>query len=266
LRDTLGQENRETVKTVGMRKWGFLSPRINSWVIPIVILLCHFTGNAQTHFQPVASTGLPYTIVVTNATINNVPVVTGSEIAVFDDTLCVGAVVYQDTFPVAITAWQSSPTYGLAGFTPGHSMLFKMFTQNTMGEWFEGIFGTVYETGNGYFGYGAYSVLILVTANVTAAKESTYPANFNVLAYPNPFNNQVIFKISGLNNEQFSFKIYSVSGQEVFSTFGLNPCGGNCFVKWCGQTSMGRLLPSGLYLFVLQSENFYYKGRVTFQQ
>ena len=262
----MGQENRETVKTVGIRRWCFLFPRINSWVITVAILFCHYIGNAQTHFQPVPSTGLPYTIVVTNATINGVPVVSGSEIAVFDDTLCVGAVVYQDTFPVTLTAWQASPTYELAGFTPGHSMLFKMFTRNPMGEWFEGIFGTVYETGNGFFGDGAYSVLTLITASVAVAKESTYPANFNILSYPNPFNDQVIFKISGLINEKFSFKIYSVSGQEVFSTFGLSSCGGNCFVEWCGQTLIGRLLPSGLYLFVMQSGNFYYKGRVTFQK
>ena len=249
-----------------MRKWGFLFPRINSWVITIAILFCHFTGNAQTHFQPVPSTGLPYTIVVTNATINGVPVVSGSEIAVFDDTLCVGAVVYQDTFPVTITAWQSSPTYGLPGFITSHSMLFKVYTRNPLGEWFEGVFGTIYETGNGFFGYGAYAAVELITSIVKVDKILTLPDNIKVSAYPNPFNQQVNFKIEGLRESEFALKIYTLSGQEVFSNRGRNSGNNSLYLVWYGQTSCGRNLPSGLYLYNLKSGNLRYNGQVILQK
>ncbi|MBN2602172.1 MAG: T9SS type A sorting domain-containing protein [Candidatus Marinimicrobia bacterium] len=239
---------------------------MNSWVIPIVILFCHFTGHAQTHFSPIPTTGLPYTIIITDATLNDQTVVNGTEFAVFDDTLCVGVVVYQDTFPVQITAWQASPAYGLAGFTPGNSMLFKMYTQNPTNEWVETVASTDIATGDGNFGYGAYSALALMTTMVKVEKVQVYPENFNINAYPNPFNNQVNFKIAGLTDGEFIFKVYSITGREVFSTFSWNTGQNNHILAWHGQTTEGRELPSGPYLYALQSGDFQYFGWVTFQK
>ncbi|MBU0712440.1 T9SS type A sorting domain-containing protein [bacterium] len=240
---------------------------MNLWVrLIIVILFCHFTVTAQTHFSAVPQTGLPYTIIITNATLNNQIVVSGTELAVFDDTLCVGAVVYQDTFPVQITAWQASPSYGLQGFTPGNSMLFKMYTQNPLGLWFEGVAGTVYETGNGNFGYGAFSALALITTMVKVGEKPNHPVHFEVNAYPNPFNNQVNFNISGLPDGEFTFMIYSISGQEIYTTNGWNNNRENRLLAWFGQTTDGKTRPSGLYLFALKGGNYHYNGRVTFQK
>jgi len=261
------QEGKETVKTAedgAIRR--SLIPRMNSLVIAIAILLCHFTGNAQAHFQPVPSTGLPYTIIITNASLNDQIVVDGTEFAVFDDTLCVGTAVLQDTFPVQITAWQASSAYGLAGFTPGNSMKFMMYTQNPMGEWVEILAGTVYETGNGNFGYGAYSALTLVTTVVKVGEKSIQPDHFKVNAYPNPFNSQVNFKIAGLTDGEFSFKIYTLTGQEVFSTFGRNYSHSNRILSWHGQTTAGRALSSGVYLFAIQSGDRRFNGRVILQK
>ena len=263
----LGQENRETVKTVRMRKWGFLFPRINSWVIPIAILLCHLTGNAQTHFQSVASTGLPYTIVVTNATIKGVPVVSGSEIAVFDDTLCVGAVVYQDTFPVTITAWQSSPTYGLPGFTPGNTMLFKMYTQNPLGFWVEIVAGSVYETGNGFFGEGVYTAVSLVTSSIVLSQRNSIPESCLFKAYPNPFNAEITFIIDiPTNRNQTELQIYNLLGRKIFSTIVAPDRSGKMVFRWNGHDRSGRVLPTGNY-FVKISNGFYTKQQViTYQK
>ena len=263
----LGQENRETVKTVRMRKWGFLFPRINSWVITIAILFCHFTGNAQTHFQPVPSTGLPYTIVVTNATINGVPIVSGSEIAVFDDTLCVGAVVYQDTFPVTITAWKASPTYGLPGFITGHSMLFKVYTRNPLGEWFEGVFGAVYETGNGFFGEGVYTAVSLITSSIVLSQCNSILECWLFKAYPNPFNAEITFIIDIPTNwSQTELQIYNLLGRKIFSTTVSPDRSGRMIFRWNGHDRNGRVLPTGNY-FVKISNGFYTKQQViTYQK
>ncbi|MBK6679007.1 MAG: hypothetical protein IPG53_02820 [Ignavibacteriales bacterium] len=43
---------------------------------------------AQGHFTPVNSTGLPYHIIVSNATVDGRQIRAGEEIAFFDDTLC----------------------------------------------------------------------------------------------------------------------------------------------------------------------------------
>lgn len=57
--------------------------------------------NAQEHFQPVEETGSFSTIVIQSASINDAQPQIGDEIAVFDETLCVGAVVFQGTFPLS---------------------------------------------------------------------------------------------------------------------------------------------------------------------
>ena len=267
MRYTLNQENRRTVKTVGIRRWGFLFPRMNSWVITIAILFCHFIGKAQTHFQPVASTGLPYIIVVTNATINDVPVVSGSEIAVFDDALCVGAVVYQDTFPVAITAWQSSPTYGLPGFITDHSMLFKVYTQNPLGEWFEGVFGTIYETGNGFFGEGVYTAVSLITSSIVLSQDVKVPECWLFKAYPNPFNAEITFVIDIQTNwSQTELQIYNLLGRKIFSTIVAPDRSGRMIFRWNGHDRNGHVLSTGSY-FVKISNGFYTKQQViTYQK
>jgi len=240
---------------------------MNSWVILIVgiAVFCSMTPS-QTHFSAVPQTGLPYTIIITGATLNDQTIVSGTEMAVFDDTLCVGAAVYQDTFPVQITAWQASPAYGLKGFTTGNGMLFKMYTQNPLGLWFESVTGTVYETGNGNFGFGAYSALALITTMVKVGEKPTHPDHFEVNAYPNPFNNQVNFNISGLPGGEFIFKVYSIFGQEIYTTNGWNNNRENRLLAWFGQATDGKALPSGLYLFALKSGNYHYNGRVTFQK
>jgi len=240
---------------------------MNSWVITIAILFCHFIGKAQTHFQPVASTGLPYIIVVTNATINDVPVVSGSEIAVFDDALCVGAVVYQDTFPVAITAWQSSPTYGLPGFITDHSMLFKVYTQNPLGEWFEGVFGTIYETGNGFFGEGVYTAVSLITSSIVLSQDVKVPECWLFKAYPNPFNAEITFVIDIQTNwSQTELQIYNLLGRKIFSTIVAPDRSGRMIFRWNGHDRNGHVLSTGSY-FVKISNGFYTKQQViTYQK
>ena len=264
----LNQENRGTVETVvdgAIRR--SIIPRMNSWVITIAILFCYFTGNAQTHFQPVPSTGLPYTIVVTNATINGVTIVPGSEIAVFDDTLCVGAVVYQDTFPVTVTAWQASSAYGLAGFTPGNSMLFKMYTQNPLGFWAEIVAGSVLETGNGFFGDGVYTAVSLITSSIAFSQRNSIPESCLFKAYPNPFNAEITFIIDiPTNRSQTELQIYNLLGRKIFSTIVSPDRSGRIIFRWNGHDRNGRVLPTGNY-FVKISNGFYTKQQViTYQK
>lgn len=241
---------------------------MNSWVIPVLIILfSYFTGNAQTHFQPVASTGLPYTIVVTNATINGVPIVSGSEIAVFDDTLCVGAVVYQDTFPVTITAWQASPAYGLLGFTPGNSMMFKVYTQNSLGAWFEGVFGTIYEIGNGFFGEGVYTAVSLITSSIVLSQDASVPECWLFKAYPNPFNAEITFIMDITDNWcQTDLQIYNLLGRKIFSTIVYPDLSGRMIFQWNGHDRNGRILPSGNYFVKICNGNYTKQQVITYQK
>ncbi len=59
------------------------------------------------HFTPVAATGLPYTIVITDAKIDELTIDVGDEIAVFDGETCVGAGIFDGSFNFVLTAWKN---------------------------------------------------------------------------------------------------------------------------------------------------------------
>ncbi len=94
-----------------------------------------FAGAAQTqHFISVASTGDPRPVVVENATIDGVPIVAGDEIGVFDNTLCVGSIVFSGTFNATITIWMEVALPGggvLPGAMTGNPMTFKVWRQSS---------------------------------------------------------------------------------------------------------------------------------------
>ena len=56
------------------------------------------------HFDPVEPTGMPYTIVVASATVDEQGLDLGDEIALFDGDLCVGVGIFGDTDTLTITA------------------------------------------------------------------------------------------------------------------------------------------------------------------
>lgn len=135
-------------------------------------LLLAGSSSAQDHFAPVEGTGLPYAVVVQNATFNGSPLGTGDEIGVFDGELCVGAAVLDGGWPVSITAWQGDPNQGLEGFTSGNPMSFRLWV---------GASGTdieaeaTYLTGDGTFGYGFGTNISTLEATQTGAPDIFLP-------------------------------------------------------------------------------------------
>ncbi|NJM14150.1 MAG: hypothetical protein HC896_01075 [Bacteroidales bacterium] len=106
------------------------------------------------HFAPVPSTGLPYTIVITGAEIDGATIEIGDEIAVFDGQLCVGAGVFDGNFNFVVTAWKSDPGNGLAGFTTGNPISFKIFDTSAD---LEATTHATFGIGDGTFGYGQFT-------------------------------------------------------------------------------------------------------------
>ena len=108
------------------------------------------------HFSPVEPTGLPYTIIIDSATVDNHDLSAGDQIAVFDGDLCVGMVVFQ-SYPIQITVWESDETRGMDGFTPGNPINIKLWV-TTYGQRVELTPQITWKKGNGVFGEGEYSV------------------------------------------------------------------------------------------------------------
>jgi hypothetical protein len=113
---------------------------------------------AGSPFDPVLPTGLPYSIVIESATVDEVDLGQLDEIAVFDGELCVGLVSNPDTYPLQMIAWEGSTEPDLQGFSSGNSMTFKFYEYDA-GEVFTAT--ALYSTGDGTFGFGAYSAVAL---------------------------------------------------------------------------------------------------------
>ena len=97
--------------------------------------------NLETHFNPVTPTGLPYAILVAEATMDN-------------EDLCVGAVVVTGIYPLAFNAWREEVAYELPGFTLGNPMFFRIWNGEREMDAAATYLGG---HGNGTFGYGPYS-------------------------------------------------------------------------------------------------------------
>ncbi|MBU0712441.1 choice-of-anchor D domain-containing protein [bacterium] len=132
------------------------------------------------YFTPVTPTGLPYIIVIDSATVDNRGFQTGDQIAVFDGELCVGLTIFLE-YPIQVTAWQSNSDNGLAGFTPGDPITFKVLV-DAYEQWVELIPQITWGQGNGTFGDGEFAVARLkaysglepiIEVNVTALQFSS---------------------------------------------------------------------------------------------
>lgn len=199
---------------------------------------------AQSHFQPVPSTGIPYIVVITDVTVAGDSLAGGSEIAVFDDTLCVGAGLFEGEYNFQLTAWQGDESQGLSGFTPGDSMRFRVWT-NTLGDFQEFEADPAYEQGNGLFGNGSYAALSLTATPLSTQvrNPSILPDTYLLNPYPNPFNAAVSIPVQTPPRRSVTVEIISLSGKQI-KTWRVDR---NTTLVWPGIRADGAPVSSGLY-------------------
>ena len=125
----------------------------------IIVLMMIIPVFTQTHFQPVEPTGMPYTVVISDAMYNGQELSEGSEIGLFDGNICVGAGLYESSGEnIVITAWEGDSNLELEGFNSGQQIFYQVWLNNDN---LQLNANAEYEQGNGTFGYGSYSVASL---------------------------------------------------------------------------------------------------------
>ncbi|MBN2412832.1 T9SS type A sorting domain-containing protein [candidate division KSB1 bacterium] len=93
-------------------------------------------------------------------------------------------------------------------------------------------------------------------AGVTAEKDKFPEAHILFPNYPNPFNSETII---GYRITSFSYVeliIFDVLGKEVKTLINKTQPPGEYHVHWNGTNDMGNEIPSGIYFYRLQTENF----------
>ena len=206
------------------------------------------TEDENAPFSPVDPTGLPYTIILANMNIDGDDLPINSQIAVFDEELCVGAVIYTGGDNLQLIAWEGDEEQGLDGFTSGHPMTFKIRTT-----WFSEIeifdADVAYTQGNGNFGYGTFSVvdLAIETGLVPDILVSEDVLNFQILTLGE--SSVLSFIITNTGNTNLSVSSISSSS----SIFNLS----------AGSTYLASGESDTVYVTFTPTENFDYNESVT---
>lgn len=219
----------------------------------LVLFSLALKTNAQNHFTPVDSTGLPYQVIIVSDSLSSFQLKVGDEIGLFDDTLCVGADIYngQNYFP--ITTWEGALEYNLKGFTKGDTIGFKAWTDLGLG-WDEHICKPTFSIGDGTFSYGTYSICTLTLADSIEVKINPYKeiisAQYELWQnYPNPFNSFTIIPYQINEPMHIRIVIYNLMGQDVVVLVDgwKNP--EQHYLTWDGKDMYGKLAPSGVYFY-----------------
>lgn len=241
----------------------WLGPLMGVCAAPVLVAFCAGASCSETHFVPVSPTGLPYTLVITDATIDGIPIAAGDEIGVFDDTLCVGAGVFNGQFNFQLTSWQGDPAYGILGFAVGNTITFRIWSRR------EGAMRkceavAVYSIGNGTFGYGPYSVLAL---RVFSTYVSDHPLieteSWTLLEnYPNPFNLMTAIMYQLVEPAHTKLTIYNTVGQEITTLVDDFLEAGRHAMYWHGRDQKGSRVGSGIYLYRIDAGVFTKTGKM----
>lgn len=214
-------------------------------IISFFILTTTTIGWGQTHFQPVAPTGLPYIVVVNAVELQQTITDTNAEIGIFDGALCVGAGMMADSGSTQITTWQGNSTQGLPGFQSGNPMFFNLWADSM-----EIVCDAEFITGNGTFGYNPYTVVNLAPALTAIVPENAdFPPDFELtILSASPFNSRVVLDIRIPDSESGELTFFNLLGQVILRA----AVNRSQRLVWDAKSATGEDLPSGIYLAVLQ--------------
>jgi hypothetical protein len=204
----------------------------------------------QPKFYTFRKTGMPYTIVLQAALVDEHTLEDGDEVAVFDENTCVGAVVWSSESINVLTAWRGDEDLELPGYIPGHDMTFqiykKRFKENvTVDASFPD------ETEQAFEG-SSYSRVALKGYPGLIPEQYALRQN-----YPNPFNPATTIRYDVADDAPVTMVIYNVIGQEVVRMLNNKVhAPGKYSIIWQGTNQHGKKVSAGVYLVHMYSTGF----------
>ncbi len=214
---------------------------------------------APSHFV-FYETGKAYAVVVTGS---QAFLKTGDEIGVFDGELCVGAVVYDGEFPLAIAAWEAIDLEGLQapGFRAGQPLSIRVWNSADGNEYAAPI--VCQNQTNALFASGAMAVLEIGHVEGLNALPETFALGKN---YPNPFNPVTMIPYQLPEESHVHLVIYNARGQLIRTLIDGMKQAGRYTVKWNGRDDNGTRVSSGVYFVRMQAGSFKQNQKMVFIQ
>ena len=201
------------------------------------------------HFNPVSSTSNTYAFIITEALLDTILLETGDEIAIYDDNLCVGAIIVDGEWPLEMIAWEADSVN--PGFTSGNTITARLWCNQSNLEYETNI---TFEVGNGNFGSGIFSRVSIEGTNLVSVSNTgtSVPKTFSISQnYPNPFNPSTKIQYEVPEKSIVSLKVYDVLGNEIITLVNKENLSGRYEVEFNATN-----LPSGVYFYRIQAGGF----------
>jgi len=81
-------------------------------------------------------------------------------------------------------------------------------------------------------------------------------------AWPNPFSDQINFSIEIESNAYVNIEIYALNGQKVISLAEGDFSNGTHHFDWDGRNASGRIMPSGMYFYMMKMDEQIETGKI----
>jgi|GEM_PF-3161277 len=124
-----------------------------------------------------------YPIIIEAATLKDLPLQQCDEIGVFDGDLCVGAAIYEGSWPLSIKAWEDDQqTPEVDGYSAGNSIIFKISRPPDCEHC--QVMTIEYTLGDGTFGSGPYCQVSNMNAECIVPVSLELNAGWNFVSLP----------------------------------------------------------------------------------
>lgn len=195
-------------------------------------------------------TGISYTIVIKSALYDGKPIQNGDEIAVYDNDLCIGAIIWDTSKVNYISAWKGNSDINIAGYSVNDVVKFKIYSNE-----FETTFeadGNFEESGMELFEGKSYSKVNI------SANPGIIPNEYKLLQnYPNPFNPSTTISYFLPKPTQVYLVVYNILGEKVKTLVNEEIQKTGIYkVLWNGDNDFGYKLSSGVYFIRLIADDF----------
>jgi PKD repeat protein len=179
----------------------------------------------------------------------------GDEIAVYDGNNCVGASVYNGTNSfVCLNASVDDPNTSITdGFIPGHTYKLVVYNNKVKREidiseliLYNGTKPVFEELATAVIGIKSGNEITTVNNNGDNLGECV----------PNPFSEETNITYKLKSTEDVKIEIYNMLGEKIKTIVEANMPSGIHTVKWNRTNSSGQKVPSGIYLYRMETSNY----------
>lgn len=202
--------------------------KLSLFLVLIMVLACScnaFASDLRTnHFNTVWSgNGLQHmNFFVVDAEINGIPLTANDEIAVFDNNLCVGKVTLNSPINqyVSFVASLDDPTTtALDGYTPNHSVIFKVWIDSLQTEYSQPALMINYTDGSNVFVIGATAIVAVNNDSSTHSVNTLIqPVNSGTVSGNGSFLPGTLVTLTAVPNQNYSFLHWTDSSGNILSS------------------------------------------------